>query len=114
MSGTRSPMDPERCRPVMIETNSGATVRVQPTLAMLLLCGMLGACAGEPTVGADPSQGRDASSQMGAIARGDFRQTLLLSGTLTARNSDAIIIPRMPEWETTIRWMVDNANSTIE
>lgn len=99
---------------IMIETNSGATGRVQPALAIVLLCGMLGACAGEPTVGADPSQGREAPSQMSAIGRGAFRQTLLLSGTLTARNSDAIIIPRMPEWETTIRWMVDDGAYVLE
>jgi len=98
----------------MIETNSGATVRACPALATLLLCGMLGACTGEPTVGADPAQGPAAPSQTSAIRRGDFRQTLLLSGTLTARNSDAIIIPRMPDWETTIRWMVDDGAYVLE
>jgi len=98
----------------MSETNSGATVRVHPALPIVLLCGTLGACAGEPTVGADPGQGPEALAEMSAIRRGDFRQTLLLSGTLTARNSDKIIIPRMPEWETTIRWMVDDGAYVLE
>jgi len=99
----------------MIETHSGATVRALPALALLLvLCGTLGACAGEPTVGADPSQTGEALPRMNAISNGDFRQTLLLSGTLTARNSDKIIIPRMPEWETTIRWMVDDGAQVRE
>ena len=98
----------------MNETNSGAAVRVHPALAIVLLCGMPGACTGEPTVGANTSQGHEVASQNSAIRRGDFRQTLLLSGTLTARNSDKILIPRMPEWETTIRWMVDDGASVLE
>ncbi len=98
----------------MIGINSVATRRLRPALALLLMGGMVGACVGEPTVGADPGRGAESTAQVSEIHRGDFRQTLLLSGTLTARDSDKIIIPRMPEWETTLRWMVEDGTRVLE
>jgi HlyD family secretion protein len=83
-------------------------------MVLLLVSISLSGCAVEPTATADPAEGAVTAQQRGAISRGEFRQVLLLSGTLQARNSDKIIVPRMPDWETTIRWMTDDGAPVIE
>jgi len=102
----------------MFEINAGARKRACPAAASLLLvCGFMSGCVGEPSAGAEPNKEaatEPAQVSQTAISRGDFRQTLLLSGTLQARNSDKIIVPRMPAWETTIRWMADDGAQVIE
>lgn len=72
----------------------------------LLVCA---ACAAGPSAAADPGPD-DAESvgDLGAIRRGTLRSVLLLTGELQALHGEAITIPRLPSWETAIRWMAED------
>ncbi|MFQ5742285.1 MAG: HlyD family secretion protein [Acidobacteriota bacterium] len=42
------------------------------------------------------------------VRRGQFRQLLLLTGELKAVTGEPIIVPKLPDWQTTIRWIVED------
>ena len=39
------------------------------------------------------------------VRRGRFEDRFLLTGSLAAVHADQLVVPRIPSWETTIRWM---------
>ncbi len=40
-----------------------------------------------------------------AVRRGDFVVRVLLTGELEAIRAESIVVPRLPSWQTTLRWM---------
>ncbi len=99
----------------MFENQNGTRPRhVKCAAGALLLSFLLAGCGTEPSANATPAVDGTAPVADDTVRRGSFRQTLLLSGTLSSRNSEAVIIPRMPSWETTIRWMADDGAEVIE
>jgi len=49
-----------------------------------------------------PSAGRDLT-----VRRGRFEDRFLLTGQLVAVSADNLFVPRIPSWQTTIRWLED-------
>jgi len=43
-----------------------------------------------------------------AVHRGDFANDLLLTGELAAAQGSLISVPRLPQWQTTIKWLADD------
>ena len=41
------------------------------------------------------------------VRRGRFEDRFLLTGQLAAVHADHLVVPRIPSWQTTIRWMED-------
>jgi len=39
------------------------------------------------------------------VHRGRFEDRFLLTGQLIAVNSDNLVVPRIPSWQTTVRWL---------
>ncbi|HEX4822883.1 MAG TPA: HlyD family efflux transporter periplasmic adaptor subunit [Candidatus Polarisedimenticolaceae bacterium] len=57
---------------------------------------------------ADPSSAaRRAAPGDLRVVRGRFEDRFLLTGALDAVRADQLVVPRIPSWETTIRWMED-------
>lgn len=42
-----------------------------------------------------------------AVHRGRFEDRFLLTGQLVAVNADNLVVPRIPSWQTTVRWLED-------
>jgi len=42
------------------------------------------------------------------VRRGSFRQEILLTGALEAARTERVVVPRNPQWNTTIRWMEED------
>ena len=40
-----------------------------------------------------------------SVSRGRFEDRFLLTGQLVAVNADTLVVPRIPNWQTTIRWL---------
>jgi HlyD family secretion protein len=43
-----------------------------------------------------------------AVRRGDLHQQLILSGELEAARGEQLTVPRLPTWETSIRWVAED------
>lgn len=82
--------------------------------AGLVVCLFLAGCSSDRTVAADPTPSPAALHALETIARGDFRQTQLLTGELASAAGEVIQVPRLPSWETTIRWMVADGTFVAE
>jgi len=56
---------------------------------------------------ADPSGGGSSQPEPRELTvhRGRFEDRFLLTGQLVAVNSDNLVVPRIPNWQTTIRWL---------
>lgn len=48
------------------------------------------------------------SSPALVVRTGDFRETVLLTGTLQAVRADYVMVPRTPQWQVQIRWMEED------
>lgn len=82
-------------------------------IAIALLLVALAGCDGSPAAGADPSQDQ-APSAAALVYRGDFVAEQLLTGELRSAASEVVIVPRLPSWETTIRFMVPDGSPVQE
>lgn len=79
-------------------------MRTQAVITSILLAGLGGlssACGGATS---------DASPRVGSaslrVTRGDFRETIHLSGSIEAAEGHRITVPRLPNWQTTIKTIV--------
>ncbi len=81
---------------------------------LAVLCLSCLGCSGDREVAADPPAPTRSQSNATAVVRGDFRQSLLLTGELASAAGEVIVVPRLPSWETTIRWMVDDGAFVAE
>ena len=70
-----------------------------------LLCVLLG-CGPEPDV-PRPAP-RPAGTSTSRVHRGDFRESVLLTGTLEATRGVRITPPRTPTWQVQIRWIEED------
>jgi multidrug resistance efflux pump len=68
-----------------------------------------GAVQGADGAGAAGSGDQRFSTEL-VVRRGDFRQTLLLSGELRAVSGYPVVVPDLPEWETAIRWLIEDGS----
>lgn len=78
--------------------------RAAPIASALLL--MAAACSAgrwDPA-GVGPAQ---AAPRDLTVRRGRFEDRFLLTGQLAAVHADHLVVPRIPSWQTTIRWMED-------
>lgn len=81
----------------------GARQLILAGLAIAGLAGCGGDAIGEVSPASDAKARSDARS-----GRGAGEQKLLLTGELRAVNSRDLMVPRVPGWRTTIRWMPDD------
>lgn len=74
------------------------------------------ACANGPAAEAETAVDRvqPGAGTADKLRRGEFRSFLLLTGELQAVHGEKIIVPRLPRWQTTIRWMVDDGAAVAE
>lgn len=77
--------------------------------ALLALLFGLGCSAENPTLQASPSQGDRLE-----VRRGEFVQSLILSGELEAAEGAVISVPKLPSWQTTIRWIAPEGTEVAE
>lgn len=90
----------------------------RPALALCMAAGLTistgcsGAVQGANGTGSAGTDGQEYSTEL-VIRRGDFRQTLLLSGELRAVSGFPVLVPDLPEWETTIRWLIDDGSEVV-
>jgi multidrug resistance efflux pump len=70
------------------------------------------ACLGCSTGRADDpaSISRRAEGDDLTVQRGRFEDRFLITGTLAAVNADQLVVPRIPNWQTTIRWMEEEGS----
>jgi len=70
---------------------------------VFLLCPAVGCSTGRaelPGARVEPAPGHDL-----VVRRGRFDSRFLLTGQLVAVNADNLFVPRIPSWQTTIRWI---------
>ncbi len=72
-----------------------------------------GAVQGADGTGSGGLDHQQYSSEL-VVRQGDFRQILLLSGELRAVSGYPVVVPDLPEWETTIRWIVEDGSEVAE
>lgn len=72
--------------------------------ALLILCSTAGLLAG-CSKDLPAAQASSAPSSELRVRRGDFTEIFLLSGELEAAKGSVIAVPRLPTWQTTIKWM---------
>ncbi|MFN2239958.1 MAG: efflux RND transporter periplasmic adaptor subunit [Thermoanaerobaculia bacterium] len=82
-------------------------VRIAVLVGILL---GLGCSAENPAVQASPSAAADPLE----VRRGEFVQTLILSGELEAAEGAVISVPKLPSWQTTIQWMAPEGSVVAE
>ncbi|MCA1733323.1 MAG: efflux RND transporter periplasmic adaptor subunit [Acidobacteria bacterium] len=82
-------------------------VRIALLISVLL---GVGCSADNPTVQASPSAPADSLE----VRRGDFAQTLILSGELEAAEGAVISVPKLPSWQTTIQWLAPEGTEVVE
>lgn len=74
---------------------------------------LLAAC-GTEGVAADPQEPVRVDAPVAAVRRGDFVAVQLLTGELRSAASEAVIVPRLPSWQTTVRFMVPDGSAVQE
>jgi len=72
-------------------------------LLVLLLLAAAGCSAGHADL-AEPAPVRPKQGDL-TVHRGSFEDRFLLTGQLIAVNADSLVVPRIPNWQTTIRWL---------
>ena len=72
-------------------------------LLVLLLLAAAGCSAGHADL-AEPAPVRPRQGDL-TVHRGSFEDRFLLTGQLLAGNADSLVVPRTPNWQTTIRWL---------
>lgn len=82
-------------------------VRIALLISVLL---GVGCSADNPTVQASPS----APTALLEVRRGEFEQTLILSGELEAAEGAVISVPKLPSWQTTIQWIAPEGSVVAE
>ena len=75
-------------------------------IPLLLLSLLEVGCAQTPAIGS--SGGKDEDLR---VLRGDFQERLHLTGEVEAAGGDTIVVPRIPSWQTTIKWIVEDGSS---
>lgn len=84
----------------------------------LVLALAAGAGCSRTVRGADDTGSGDPAIQQYSseliVRQGDFRQILLLSGELRAVSGYPVVVPDLPEWETTIRWIIEDGTEVVE
>ncbi len=83
-------------------------------LASLMLLPWLAGCSGERAAAADPSVPEALAPAEDMVREGTFRQMLLMTGELKAAYGEQVQVPRLPSWQTTIRWMVEDGALVAE
>ena len=83
---------------------SGKLLRISAAAALpaLLLCGL--ACSAGRADAPQPGPVRTDLTDL-TVRRGRFEDRFLLTGQLVAINADNLFVPRIPSWQTTIRWL---------
>lgn len=80
--------------------------RISGAAALAAACLLAGGCsagrADVPRAGASAPAPRELT-----VHRGRFDDRFLLTGQLAAVHADHLVVPRIPNWETTIRWIED-------
>jgi multidrug resistance efflux pump len=84
---------------------AGAARNCSAAVAMALCAAAVACSAGRADA---PSSARAAQpAQDLTVRRGRFDDRFLLTGQLAAVHADHLVVPRIPSWQTTIRWMED-------
>ena len=79
-------------------------MRFVTTAALLLpIAALASGCGGGRS---DASPG--AAEPVLRVSRGDFRQVIHLSGEIEAADGVSIVVPRLPNWQTTIKTIVED------
>lgn len=82
---------------------AGAARKFVAAAAMALCAAGVGCSAGRADA---PTPARQASPAGDlTVKRGRFEDRFLLTGQLAAVHADHLVVPRIPSWQTTIRWM---------
>ena len=79
-------------------------MRLAPTSILLAAIAAFSSGCGESTTGASPKS----IDEPLRVSRGDFRQQLHLSGEIEAADGVSIVVPRLPNWQTTIKTIVED------
>jgi HlyD family secretion protein len=90
-----------------MESERAEMIRIAVLFGLLL---GLGCSAENPAVQASPS----APAAPLEVRRGEFVQTLILSGELEAAEGAVISVPKLPSWQTTIQWMAPEGSVVAE
>ena len=77
-------------------------VKLLPVLLLLAACA---GCAEAPAATAGKAPTREAEIR---VARGEFRDVLQLTGEVESAGGETLVVPRIPNWMTTIRTMVED------
>jgi len=67
----------------------------------ILLVALLCRCS--QRVDGSPSRSKDS-----LVQRGDLVQRIVLTGEVDVRTADLVTVPRLPEWQSTIKWLADD------
>ena len=73
-----------------------------PVLAVMLLAAAACSAGHADLAGAAPPRPEPGDLK---VHRGRFEDRFLLTGQLIAVNADNLVVPRIPSWQTTIRWL---------
>jgi multidrug resistance efflux pump len=85
--------------------NEGITVPA----AILVSCSLLLAGCADERVSPDP-----VDTGAPEVRRGEFHNTILLTGELEAVSGEPLVVPRTPSWRVPIRWILDDGTEVRE
>src|SRR5262245_33082342 len=97
--GTRLRTEGERRMPVI-----GYVGAAKAAPAALMLLAACAGCSAGRANGPEPGSGAARPATL-RVHRGRFADRFLLTGQLAAVQADNLAVPRIPSWQTTIRWL---------
>ena len=83
-------------------------VRAGLGAAALLLGALVGCATNQATT--DPAPPAAAPAAESISWRGELRRTFLLTGELEAVTGHGVLVPRTPQWQVNVRWMLDDGS----
>ncbi|HVR42856.1 MAG TPA: efflux RND transporter periplasmic adaptor subunit, partial [Thermoanaerobaculia bacterium] len=93
------------------QTNDMHVPRVTSGFVLLALAGALSACS--PGSRAQAAAASDGRGEL-RVRRGDLVDTMVLTGEIEAADGAVIAVPRLPSWQTSIRWIAAEGTEISE
>ena len=78
--------------------------------AALLVGALVGCAANHATTDSAPPPPTAPADAQSSSWRGELRRTFLLTGQLEAVTGYAVLVPRTPQWQVNVRWMLDDGS----
>src|SRR5262245_19894445 len=89
---------------------------MEQTRVTVFRCVLMGLSLALSGCGIEPGArvaGTAAAAPAWTVRRGEFRERVLLTGELQAVHSTDLSVPRMPTWQTALRWLENDGAKVV-